>query len=109
MTTVPTEGQTEQNTGKVKQYITVDDIEEFKKKKRTKNATEITKEYKKKNKDTENSIEDTEGHRIDTGEDIEEIEDIRDRRVDIMDTEEHKKKVTWIMYQHDSNTSEGGD
>ena len=38
MPTMPTEGQTEKNTGKVKQYIE-GDTKEFKKKKRTKNAT----------------------------------------------------------------------
>ena len=69
MTTVPTEGQIEKNTWKVKQYIIADDMEEFKKKKRTKNATRITEDNKKKKEDIENGTNNTQGlgkNRIDT-------------------------------------------
>ena len=55
MPTMPTEGQGEKNTGKVKQY-TEGDIKEFKKNKRTKNAIEITEEYKKKNNKNNNYL-----------------------------------------------------
>jgi len=99
-TIIPTEGQTKQDTGKVKQCLTEGDMKEFKKKKITKNTTEIIEEYKMKKADIQNGIKNTEGRRknkIDMEAEIADIEDHTKKRTD----KKNNTKNTMIMAEQE--------